>query len=143
MLGFAQVRLGESEHAIEAFFRAVERAPEDLDAWNMLGESLRLAGRTDRAIATLERAASIDSSSPVTRFLLGEANRDAGRLDRAVTAYRDAVRLEPEFAPGWFGLGAVLIRKGQKDELPEIIARLQRLDQALGKELARMESGNR
>ena len=104
----------------------------------MLGESQRLAGRADLAMATLDRAVTIDPRSPATRYLLGEACRDAGRMERVITAYRDAVRLEPRFAPGWFGLGMVLARVGPKDELPAIAERLLELDPVLGRELARM-----
>ncbi len=143
ILGYARVRLGDFERSAQAYAMVLERAPEDIDAWNMLGESQRLAGRADLAMATLDRAVTIDPRSPATRYLLGEACRDAGRLERALTAYRDAVRLEPGFAPGWFGIGLVLARTGQKEELPAIIERLHAVDPALGRELARIvQAGN-
>ena len=90
-----------------------------------------------------DRAVTIDPRSAATRYLLGEACRDAGRLERAAAAYRDALRLDPEFAPGWFAMGLVLVRTGQKEELPAIVERLHTLDPALGRELVRIQSGNK
>ena len=101
------------------------------------------AGRPDLAVATLDRAVNIDPHSPATRYLLGEACRDAGRLERSAAAYRDAVRLDPGFAPAWFGLGLALVRTGQKEELPEIVERLHALDPSLGRELVRIQSVNK
>ena len=143
ILGYARVRLGDFARSAEAYAKVLDRAPEDIDAWNMLGESQRLAGRPDLAMATLDRAVTIDPRSPATRYLLGEACRDSGRLERAAAAYRDAVRLDPGFAPGWFGMGLVLVRTGQKEELPAIVERLHTLDSALGRELVRIQSGNK
>ena len=57
------------------------------------------------------------------------------RLDRATTAYREAARLEPEFARAWFELGAAHIRLGERDEARGVLERLERLDPMLAEEL--------
>ena len=143
ILGYAQMRRGDFSGAEASFAQAVGRRPEDIDAWNLLGESRRLTGRPGEAVATLEHAITVSPGSAATRFLLGEACRDAGRAQQAISSYRESVRLEPDFAPGWFGLGVMLLRTRQNDELPGIAARLQALDQVLGRELARLQQGNR
>jgi len=135
---------GDYSKAISALSRVIQRNPEDVGAWNLLGESQRRAGQPGQAARTLERASAIGRTSFVTFFFLGEAYRDANRLDRAMSAYREAARLEPEFARAWFELGAAYIRLGERDEVPLVLERLKKLDPVLGEELRkRLEARQR
>ena len=134
---YAWVRRGDYPKAISALSRVIQRSPEDIGAWNLLGESQRQAGQSGQAVRTLERASTIGRTSFATFFLLGEAYRDANRLDRAITAYREAARLEPEFARAWFELGAAHVRLGERDEIPVVLGRLEKLDPTLAEELKR------
>jgi cytochrome c-type biogenesis protein CcmH/NrfG len=113
----------------------VQSNPEDIGAWNLLGESQRRAGQPGQAARTLERASIVGRTSFVTFFFLGEAYRDAQRLDRAIPAYREATRLAPEFAQGWFELGVACVRTGEKEEAAAAEENLKKLDPALAAEL--------
>jgi Flp pilus assembly protein TadD len=144
MAGYAWLRSGDYAKAISALSRLTLSNPEDIGAWNLLGESQRLARQPGRAAQTLERASTVGRSSHVTFFLLGEAYRDAGRLDRAIRAYREAVRLEPEFARGWFELGAVSIRIREFEEAKAALDQLEKLDPGQGEVLReRFQSGKK
>jgi len=132
---YAWVRRGDYPKATAALARVIQRNPEDIGAWNLLGESQRQAGQPGQAVRTLERASAIGRTSFVTFFLLGEAYRDSNRLDRAVAAYREAARLEPDFGRAWFELGAAQVRLGERDEIPVALERLEKLDPALAVEL--------
>jgi cytochrome c-type biogenesis protein CcmH/NrfG len=121
--------------AIAALSRVTQRNPEDVSAWNLLGETQRQAGQPGRAAQTLEHASIIGRTSFLTFFLLGEAYRDAGRLDRAVSAYREAVRLEPLFPRGWFELGSAQVRIGERRDAEASLEILQKLDPALADRL--------
>jgi Flp pilus assembly protein TadD len=144
MAGYAWLRSGDYAKAISALSRLTLSNPEDIGAWNLLGESQRLARQPGRAAQTLERASTVGRSSHVTFFLLGEAYRDAGRLDRAIRAYREAVRLEPEFARGWFELGAVSIRIREFEEAKAALDQLEKLDPGQGEVLrGRFQSGKK
>src|SRR5437667_116237 len=140
---YAWVRRGDYPKATSALSRVIQRNPEDIGAWNLLGESQRQAGQPGQAVRTLERASAIGRTSFATFFLLGEAYRDVNRLDRAATAYREAARLEPEFARAWLELGAAHIRLGERDEARGILERLERLDPLLAEELKRRLEGRR
>ena len=135
--GYAWLRRGDNARASDAFLLVTQRNPEDIDAWNMLGETQRLSGQPARAAQTLERAATIDRTSSVTYFLLGEAYRDAGRLERATAAYRESLRHAPKYAPAWFGLGTVYVRTGSREELQAVKEQLQKLDPSLAEQLGR------
>jgi len=144
MAGYAWLRSGDYAKAISALSRLTLSNPEDIGAWNLLGESQRLARQPGRAAQTLERASTVGRSSHVTFFLLGEAYRDAGRLDRAIRAYREAVRLEPEFARGWFELGAVSIRIREFEEAKAALDQLEKLDPGQGEVLrGQFQSGKK
>jgi len=144
MAGYAWFRSGDYAKTIALLSRVTLNNPEDIWAWNLLGESQRLARQPGRAVQTLERASSVGRSSFATFFLLGEAYRDAGRLDRAITAYREALRLEPEFARGWFELGAASIRIGEIEEVKAALDQLEKLDPRLGQMLReRFQSGKK
>ncbi len=135
--GYAWLRSRDYPKAIAALSRVIQRNPEDIGAWNLLGESLRLAGQPGRAVQTLERASAIGRTSFVTFFLLGEACRDSQRLDRAIDAYREAARLEPQFARAWFELGSAQARVGDREEARIALERLEKLDSALALDLRR------
>jgi tetratricopeptide (TPR) repeat protein len=141
---YAWMRRGDYPKASSALARVIQRNPEDIGAWNLLGESQRQAGQPGQAVRTLERASAVGRTSFATFFLLGEAYRDSNRLDRAVTAYREAARLEPEFARAWFELGAAQVRLGERDEVPAVLGRLEKLDPVLAEELRkRLEAKQR
>ena len=133
--GYGWMRSRDYAKAIAALSRVTQRNPEDVSAWNLLGETQRQAGQPGRAAQTLEHASIIGRTSFLTFFLLGEAYRDAGRLDRAVSAYREAVRLEPLFPRGWFELGSAQVRIGERRDAAASLEILQKLDPALADRL--------
>ncbi|MGB5080865.1 MAG: tetratricopeptide repeat protein [Burkholderiales bacterium] len=142
--GYARLRQDDYPNAVAALSRVVRRNPEDIGAWNLLGESLRLAGQPGRAAQTLERASIVGRTSYVTFFFLGQAYRDANRLDRAAAAYREAARLAPEFGQAWFELGSAQARMGEVAEALGAVEVLRKLDPALADQLSgRIRAGGR
>jgi tetratricopeptide (TPR) repeat protein len=142
LAGYAWLRLGDYSKAVSSLSEVVKQNPEDVAAWNLLGESQRRAGQPGQAVRTLERASGVGRTSYVTFFFLGEAYRDVRRLDRAIPAYRESVRLEPEFARGWFELGAASARTGDRNEVAAALETLQKLDPALAAELKKRNEAN-
>ncbi len=132
--GYGWLKNRDYPKATALLSRVTQRNPEDVAAWNLLGEAQRLSGQPGRAAQTLEYASTVGRNSFVTFFLLGEAYRDAGRVDRAVAAYREAVRLEPGFARGWFELGSAQVRIGQGKDAEASYEQLQKLDARSGEE---------
>ena len=135
--GYGLMQSGDYAGAAASFSRVTQHNPEDIDAWNLLGETRRVAGNPAQAARTLEHAATIGRTSEVTFFLLGEAYRDLGRPDRSIPAYRESLRLDPSFAPAWFGLGLVYRQTGRREELREVQEQLQKLNPALADQLSK------
>jgi len=140
--GYAFLRLGDYPRAVAALSQVVKQNPEDIGAWNLLGEAQRRAGQPGQAARTLERASVVGRTSYVTFFFLGEAYRDAQRLDQAIPAYRECVRLEPEFAQGWLELGTASARMGNQEDVAAALGALEKLDKKQAEELKRrVEAG--
>jgi protein O-GlcNAc transferase len=135
IVGYAMFRQGDYPKAISMLTPVVQSNPEDVGAWNLLGEAQRKAGQPGQAVRTLERASVVGRTSFVTFFFLGEAYRDVQRLDLAVQAYREATRLAPDFAQGWFELGSASARMGDRSQAGAALDNLQKLDPALAASL--------
>jgi tetratricopeptide (TPR) repeat protein len=87
--------------------------PGNADAHNILGVTLAALGRTDDAIATLQRAIKINSQAASFHANLGEILRQAGQLDAAAEALNEAVKLEPANAQALNNLGIIHYEKRQ------------------------------
>jgi len=133
--GYAFLRNRDYPKAEAALSRVIQRNPEDIGAWNLLCETQRLSGQPGRAVQTLVRASAVGRTSFVTFFFLGEAYRDANSLDRAIPAYREAARLEPQFARAWFELGSAQARVGDREEVQMALEQLEKLDPTLAQDL--------
>jgi len=143
--GYAWLAGGDYPRAIDILNRATQRSPEDTDAWNLLGETQRLSGQAGRAVQTLERASTMSRASRhITLFLLGEAYRDVRRPDRAIGAYREALQIEPQYAPAWYGVGNVYAQTGDRKQAQAALEELKKLDPGLAQLLAaRIQAGGR
>jgi tetratricopeptide (TPR) repeat protein len=135
LAGYAFLRSRDYSRAVASLSQVVKQNPEDVGAWNLLGEAQRRAGQPGQAARTLEQASVVGRTSYVTFFFLGEAYRDAQRLYQAIPAYREAVRLEPEFAQGWVELGAASAKMGNREDFARALAVLSKLDKARAEEL--------
>ena len=133
--GYALFRQSDYPKAISMLTPVVRSNPEDVGAWNLLGEAQRKAGQPGQAVRTLERASVVGRTSFVTFFFLGEAYRDAQRLDLAVQAYGETTRLAPDFAQGWFELGSASARMGDRSQAAAALESLQKLDPELATSL--------
>jgi tetratricopeptide (TPR) repeat protein len=101
--------MGAIDLAAEAAQRAVDRGPEDADAWERLGRlRLRLMDR-DGAITALERARMLGPS--VDGLLdLALAYHLAGDLGAEVTACEQATLLDDDSGDAWARLAHALAR---------------------------------
>lgn len=97
---------------IESLAARLERQPDDLAGWQMLGRSYMALGDFDGAVAAFERAADLESPQTAqTLVSLGAAlaQRDGQRLSpRAIALFENALALEPDYPEAlfWSGIGA-------------------------------------
>ena len=69
--GYAHAQKGDRKRASEAYAEAVRITPDDMLAWNLLAQSYRLSGQSERAVQTAIRALNVNRETPETWFVLG------------------------------------------------------------------------
>ncbi len=104
------------EGAVRAFGRALELAPDNVEAHKSLALSLLSVGRPEEAAGGLLRALESAPQDPEVHANLGLARQTQGRLDDAVRHYGDAIRLDPGQAEAHNNLGIVLELQGRREE---------------------------
>jgi tetratricopeptide (TPR) repeat protein len=69
-------------------------------------------GRTEEAVALIEKALRVDPGDLVSRIMMGNFLAQAGRLDEAIGDYRAVAQSAPSDPRPLFGLAEVLKRRG-------------------------------
>ena len=103
---------GEAEAAARSCRAALERAPSDVAAWNLLGE---IMNRSDPAAAesAWRHALALDPQSAEASFHLGNCERQRGAAAAAIVHYEQALSSAPRQAAVLNNLGLALMATGQ------------------------------
>ncbi len=113
LLGLALLHRDAVVASIDAFERAIERAPAVAAFHINIASAFSAAGRLDDAIAALRRGVSLDDTQPDSHFNLGNTLLAMGRLDEAAEGFERALALAPGHAAARNNLGHVLRRRGE------------------------------
>ncbi|MBK8913331.1 MAG: tetratricopeptide repeat protein [Phycisphaerales bacterium] len=106
--------------AIEHFERALPIAPAgSVTAHNNLALALDAAGRTDEALALLEKAAALKPAFPTTWYNLSTVLLRAGRADEAASAAGQACSLAPDAFGLRVHLARLLMKAGRNADAAE------------------------
>ncbi len=108
--------MGRSDDAIDAYKQAITLAPDQIFAWNNLGNLCIKIGRYDEALVTFQKAVDCNPRDPIAWNGLGTVYFHIGYADDAVTAYRKAIQSMPSFAQPWNGLGEVYASVGRFED---------------------------
>jgi Flp pilus assembly protein TadD len=130
-LGNVYLQLGRPEEALAEYRAAWALDPEFFEPVYNVGRALEaqsaedaaeyyygagtargMAGKSHEAIALLERAVQLDTTSSQAHNQLGNAYLLAGRTSKAVAEYRRAVALDDRNAEAVYNLGMVLDDQG-------------------------------
>jgi tetratricopeptide (TPR) repeat protein len=121
----------EAENAIAEFREAIRLQPDNVDAHHGLGDTLGRQGQREEAIAEYRivirlQPGSLDgmrtgtpewdeaaaAASAHFRLAVAHTGRPAGAAI-IITECREAIRLQPDFAPAHFSLGKALQAQGE------------------------------
>ncbi|TGX52735.1 sulfotransferase family protein [Sphingomonas gei] len=128
--GFLAQALDRFPEAAEAYEFVLERAPQDFESWNNLGNARVALGDFDGSIAALEKAVALDPRAAPTQVNLASALRSAGRRGEAEAVLRAAAGRFPEDAHIRHDLYVLLKGDGRNDEALPMIESAARLDPA-------------
>ena len=106
--------MGDRTRATADCRAALDRAPADATAWNLLGEILRWEDAAG-AEAAWRRALEIDAESSEARFHLGNLYRERGDPRAARREYERALAVAPEHPGLLNNLGLALEATGERE----------------------------
>jgi tetratricopeptide (TPR) repeat protein len=116
IFGDELLRMGRVEEANAQFQKALELAPNDMEAYWNIGYAFVRYGRLDEAISLYQKALQIRPDSAIACYNLGNALLQKGRVDEAIPQYQKAVQIKPDFALAYSSLGNALMKRGRVDE---------------------------
>jgi Tfp pilus assembly protein PilF len=117
--GNALRRAGRNEEAVVAYQRAVELAPNYVEAWNNLGNAYLDLGRIDEAMAAHRQATSVGPGYAPGWSNLARSYRVNNEFELAIEAAKQAVAIDPSFVQGLVNLSASLSDVGRPYEAIE------------------------
>lgn len=108
--------MGRVDQAIDAYKQAIRLLPDQIFAWNNLGNLCAKIGRNDEAIVTFSKAIECNPEDSVAWNGLGNVYKEIGYYDDAINSYRNSIQFTSSFAQPWNGLGNVYSLMGRIDE---------------------------
>jgi tetratricopeptide (TPR) repeat protein len=118
-LGIAYYRTGKLLSAEQAFARAIDEDPSDMESVQMRGLSLYRLGRPAAAIPFLERVRQwTPNANADANYVLGLCYVNAQRFDDARLAFASQFNVSPNSGPGYLLLSRMLMQAN----LPEAAA---------------------
>jgi tetratricopeptide (TPR) repeat protein len=113
--------------AIEAYARAVEQEPSNIDARVNWGSLLHEQGRLEEAERVYADALGALGDDPVLLFNLGVLMEDMNRRMEAVHAYQKALRLDPGLADAHYNVALLFEGLGRPKDAIRHMAQYRKL----------------
>jgi len=108
VLGATLKLTGRISESLVASQKSVQLGPQDCEAHNNLGNTLRELCILDRAETSFKKALALKPNLAEAHHNLGNVLKEMGRLDEAEASYRKTIELKPDFAEAHNNLGNVL-----------------------------------
>jgi protein O-mannosyl-transferase len=128
LLGMALQERGDTEGAKAHLKRAIELAPDYVDAWGDLGNLLRSSGKLEEAAACYRHLMELTPKDGRPYNNLGLVLEQEGRLPEAESAFARAVALDSTNASFRINLGRLLAQRGDFGGARTLFEAAQRLD---------------
>lgn len=96
--------------------RALELNPNYPTDHQWYAEYLNAVGRSDQALAEIDRARELDPLSVIINSDKAKLLYYAGRYDEAIAQVKLALEMDPDFSQAWDLLAVIYQAKGMNDE---------------------------
>jgi len=101
---------GDNAVAIEKLKRAIDLVPTHFDANFALGRALFGSGDLPNAISAFRAALNQQPQNIKANFFLATSLERNGETTAALNAYRELIKIAPNVAEGYLGLGVLLVK---------------------------------
>jgi len=108
--------LGKNEEAIDSYKQAIKLAPDQIFAWNNLGNLCLKIDRNHEAMIAFQKALEHNSVDPIAWNGMGDVYSRSEYVDDAIAAYRKSIDLAPLLPHPWNGLGEIYAHSGRFDD---------------------------
>jgi putative PEP-CTERM system TPR-repeat lipoprotein len=128
VLGLAQqlMQQNKPKDAVPLLQQALAQHPDNAQLLDALGTAFLRSEEKQQAIETFEKLVRLSPKSPQMHLRMGELKASLDDNAGAMASFRQAAELDPK-APGpQFGIAAMLLKDGKKDEAQKIAANLQK-----------------
>jgi tetratricopeptide (TPR) repeat protein len=127
-LAFSELRLGDTESAIQNFERALAQSPGELLATVMLAQASYSRKDFKGAEDILKKACADVPKSADVRRILGEFYQVRNRAADAEAEFRRALAINPKSGPALLDLARLELADGRKQEAEQSFKQLSSLD---------------
>jgi tetratricopeptide (TPR) repeat protein len=103
---------GQNQKSAEHLRRAVELAPDDLEALLNLGRALHNLHRNTEALATFNRVLKLTPTLPLARFHRGMTYSALGEFDKALEDLSREIEMNPDYPASYLVRGTALMSMG-------------------------------
>ncbi|MFT3991619.1 MAG: tetratricopeptide repeat protein [Luteolibacter sp.] len=115
-LGVVNLRLKDTQAAIDTFRRAVEMDDKNAYAQRMLGFALDSAGDTQAAEEHIRKAVEIAPEDAKSQMLMGSLCYRGGRVKEAESHFKAAITADPVLSEPYFNLAWIYARGNRVEE---------------------------
>jgi tetratricopeptide (TPR) repeat protein len=127
-IGEVYNNLGDYEHALTCFRKAVQQDPSIKKAHDDAGSALIRLDRPAEAIPELQAELKLNPDEPDTQYRLAYALLQTSQEDQAITVLRNLIAAHPNHARGRYDLGKELLETGQTEEAIQNLEAAAKLD---------------
>ena len=131
-LAIVYIQTRRAAQALAALQQALQRAPADAQLHSDLGVAQSANGQLDAAMASWQRATTLDENLVMAWFNQGRNHQQQGNTEAAITALRRGIALAPQAVPAKILLGDALVHAGGFAEAATHYRDVLRLQPACG-----------
>ena len=100
--------------SITSLTDAIRNNPNDPQAYNARGLLLAQGGKSEEALADLNKAIGLDPGYGHAYANRATVYRHTKKLDQALADYNRAIALDANYAPAWLGRGMIYKARNQQ-----------------------------
>lgn len=115
-MALVKTSMNRNDEAVDAYKQAIELAPDQIFAWNNLGNLCLKIQRNDEAMIAFQKAIKHNPKDSIAWNGLGNVYYKTGYTDDAIAAFRKAIEFTPSLSLPWNGLGDAYANIGRINE---------------------------
>jgi tetratricopeptide (TPR) repeat protein len=127
-IGEVYNHLGDYEHALACFRKAIQQDPSVKKAHDDAGSALIRLDRPAEAIPELQAELKLNPDEPDTQYRLAYALLQTGQANQAIDVLRALIAAHPNHARGRYDLGKELLDTGKTEEAIQNLEAAAQLD---------------